>query len=436
MPSASIIPTGCCSRCVRKGAKGSGEFDADLLGRRARPRRREIPRGRAALRQRERSGPTTTPARWAWCMRDGINRLRHAKKYSGFFIDHLHQPGLDRLRRRAPAGSPAPTRARWRSPTGRDLGHQRGQHAGQRDDPRGARPQGARRQDRRRRHLHERHHGAGRPAGAGQARHRRRARLRGHALLFRDGLADRDYLDKYTDAPRELGSASAHAHAAMGGGDHRLPGRRDRGVRAAGRRATKRTFFRLGYGFCAPAQRRRSTCMRRRCIAAVTGAWQHEGGGAFHNNAASTTGTRSMHRRPRRARSDRCACSTSRASAPVLTGDHDALCDGPPVTAMLIQNTNPVSVAPGAGDGQARLCARRSVHLRARAVHDRDGADGRRRAAGDHVPGARRRLSGRRPPAHHARAEADRAAGRVPLQPRGDLRAGQAARRASIRAST
>src|SRR6476469_10471477 len=31
---------------------------------------------------------------------------------------------------------------------------------------------------------------------------------------------------------------------------------------------------------------------------------------------------------------------------PVLTGDRGALRDGPPVTALLIQNTNPVSVAP------------------------------------------------------------------------------------------
>ncbi|MFX6201703.1 molybdopterin-dependent oxidoreductase, partial [Acinetobacter baumannii] len=30
----------------------------------------------------------------------------------------------------------------------------------------------------------------------------------------------------------------------------------------------------------------------------------------------------------------------------ILCGDADALFNGPPVTAMLIQNTNPVSVAP------------------------------------------------------------------------------------------
>ena len=45
-------------------------------------------------------------------MRDGINRLRHAKRYSGMyatFAPRWRGPGssLDR------PGSPAPTRARW-----------------------------------------------------------------------------------------------------------------------------------------------------------------------------------------------------------------------------------------------------------------------------------------------------------------------------------
>ena len=54
--------------------------------------------------------------------------------------------------------------------------------------------------------------------------------------LFRDGKADWDYLDKYTDAPRELEAHRAHARSAMGVGDHRLPGRDHRGVRPARRR--------------------------------------------------------------------------------------------------------------------------------------------------------------------------------------------------------
>ena len=48
---------------------------------------------------------------------------------------------------------------------------------------------------------------------------------------------------------------------------------------------TPRTYFRLGYGF----SRVRNGPVNMHAalsIAAVTGAWQHEGGGAFHNNGA------------------------------------------------------------------------------------------------------------------------------------------------------
>ena len=50
-------------------------------------------------------------------MRDGINRLRHAKSYSGFFDTICINPAWSRLCRRHRAASPAPIRARWRSPT-------------------------------------------------------------------------------------------------------------------------------------------------------------------------------------------------------------------------------------------------------------------------------------------------------------------------------
>ena len=81
------------------------------------------------------------------------------------------------------------------------------------------------------------------------------------------------------------------------------------------------------------------------CIAAVTGAWRHEGGGAFHNNGGifhldKTVIEGNDVRDPAIRMLDQ-----SRIGA-ILTGDRDALRGGPPVTAMLIQNTNPVSVAP------------------------------------------------------------------------------------------
>ena len=81
------------------------------------------------------------------------------------------------------------------------------------------------------------------------------------------------------------------------------------------------------------------------CIAAVAGAWRHEGGGAFHNNGGifhldKTVIEGNDVRDPAIRMLDQ-----SRIGA-ILTGDRDALRGGPPVTAMLIQNTNPVSVAP------------------------------------------------------------------------------------------
>ncbi len=198
--------------------------------------------------------------------------------------------------------------------------------------------------------------------------------------------------------------------------------------------ATKRAYFRLGYGF-ARSRNGPVNMHAASCIPAITGAWLHEGGGAFHNNAdiyhwdkSMIEGTRRArqvgpHARPVAHRRDPHRRPRGAQRRPAGHRDADP------------EHQSGVGL-PGSGDGQARLCPRGPVRLRARAVHDRDGADGRRGAAGDHVHGARRRLSGRRPPIHHPRAEADRAARRMPLQPRGDLRAGEARRRASIRAST
>ena len=102
-------------------------------------------------------------------------------------------------------------------------------------------------------------------------------------VLFRDGLADRDYLERYTDAPDEL---EAHlrtrdpewASAITG----LSVGEIETFAALVGR--TKRTFFRLGFGFS--RQRNGAANMHAAlCIPAVTGAWAHEGGGAFHSNS-------------------------------------------------------------------------------------------------------------------------------------------------------
>ena len=161
--------------------------------------------------------------------------------------------------------------------------------------------------------------------------------------LFRDGNADWDYLERYTDAPHEL---AEHLRSRDPQWASKITGCTTETIedfaRLVGGR--KRAYFRLGYGF----SRSRNGAINMHaasCIAAVTGAWQFEGGGAFHNNGAifhlDTSLIDGGDVRDRAIR----MLDQSRIGA-VLTGDAEALQQGPPVTAMLIQNTNPLAVAP------------------------------------------------------------------------------------------
>lgn len=162
-------------------------------------------------------------------------------------------------------------------------------------------------------------------------------------VLFRDGLADRPYLEKYTDDPHGL---EAHLATRTPQWASAITGLSVAEIEAFARLVgtTKKTFFRLGYGFS--RQRNGSVNMHAAsCIAAVTGCWQYEGGGAFHSNSGvlkldtdTLEGTRLRDPGIRHLDHSRIG--------PVLVGRKDALYGGPPVTAMLIQNTNPANVAP------------------------------------------------------------------------------------------
>ncbi len=162
-------------------------------------------------------------------------------------------------------------------------------------------------------------------------------------VLFKEGYADREYLAQYTDVPDEL---EAHLESRTPEWAAAITGLSVDEILAFARLygATKRSYLRLGYGFS--RQRNGAVNMHAAtCLAAVTGAWRHKGGGAFFNNG-------SVYPRDRvliegldvRDRSVR-VLDQSRIGA-VLTGDERDLGDGPPITAMLIQNTNPMVVAP------------------------------------------------------------------------------------------
>lgn len=162
-------------------------------------------------------------------------------------------------------------------------------------------------------------------------------------ILFRDGLADRKYLEEYTDKPAAL---EAHLRTKTPEWAAAITGLDVAEIEAFAALvgATKKTYFRLGYGFA--RQRNGAVNMHAAsCIAAVTGAWAHEGGGAFHNNGAIYHWRKTLIEGldavdPAIRKLDQSQIGR------VLTGDAEALRHGPPVTALLIQNTNPVSVAP------------------------------------------------------------------------------------------
>ncbi|MCG8693634.1 MAG: molybdopterin oxidoreductase family protein [Minwuiales bacterium] len=162
-------------------------------------------------------------------------------------------------------------------------------------------------------------------------------------VLFRDGHANWDYLEKYTDCPREL---EAHLKDKTPQWAEAITGVPAAEIETFATMigTTPRSFFRLGYGFT----RNRNGAINMHaasCIPAVTGAWLNEGGGAFHNNGAIYHWDKSLIE-GLDVRDPSVRVLDQARIGGVLMGDKDALGDGPPVTGLFIQNTNPMMIAP------------------------------------------------------------------------------------------
>jgi anaerobic selenocysteine-containing dehydrogenase len=326
----------------RTGAKGSGQFapiswdDAlDLVAERF--TRAEQAHGSEAV------WPYLYAGTMGYVMRDGIHRLRHAKKYSGFFSTICVNPAW--------TGFIAGT-GKLAGPDPREMAKSDlvviwgtnavntqvnvMTHATRARKERGAKiavidvyMNGTMRQ-------------ADLPVLIRPGTDGALACAVMHCL-FRDGKADWDYLERYTDAPHEL---AAHVRGRDPHWASRITGCPVETIEAFARLIGEntRTYFRLGYGF----SRSRNGAINMHaasCIAAVTGAWQHEGGGAFHNNGAIFHLNTSLIEGSDMRDASIRMLDQSRIGQ-ILTGDEDALRGGPPVDAMLIQNTNPVAVAP------------------------------------------------------------------------------------------
>jgi len=225
---------------LRRGAKGSGElipvsWDAalDLVAERF-------------LRAQERHGAQTVwPYYYAGTMglvmRDGIHRLRHAKKYSGFHSSICVNPAF--------SGFAAGT-GRVAGPDPREMAKSDlvviwgtnaactqvnvMKHAVRARKERGAKLVAVDI------YMNSTMEQADLPVLIRPGTDGALACAVMHCL-FRDGRADWDYLDRYTDAPREL-EQHLRARPALGGLHHRLSGRDHRGLRAPRGRAQARVF--------------------------------------------------------------------------------------------------------------------------------------------------------------------------------------------------
>ena len=162
-------------------------------------------------------------------------------------------------------------------------------------------------------------------------------------VMFRDGHADREYMRTHADVPDELekhlASRTPQWAAAITG---LSVAQIESFAKLYG--TTQRAFIRVGYGF-SRSRNGAANVHAVACLATVGGKWKYKGGGSFYSNGdiykikdALIKGTDCLDKSIR-------LLDMSRVG-PVLTGDKTDLGDGPPVTAMLIQNMNPAVVCP------------------------------------------------------------------------------------------
>ncbi|MCM2257151.1 MAG: molybdopterin oxidoreductase family protein [Vicinamibacteria bacterium] len=158
-------------------------------------------------------------------------------------------------------------------------------------------------------------------------------------VIFRDGLADRDYLERHTQGHAELEARAREWDPAR---TERETGLAAAAVEALAREyaTTRPSAIRLNYGL----NRHAGGGMAVRtiaCLPAVTGAWRDVGGGAL----LSTSGTFPV-RTEALERPDLSPAGTRTINMSQLGR---ALTDpglAPPVKALFVYNSNPAAVAP------------------------------------------------------------------------------------------
>lgn len=162
-------------------------------------------------------------------------------------------------------------------------------------------------------------------------------------VLFRDDLVDWAYLNEYAQGTDALRDHVARRDPAWAAGITGLSVQQIEDF-ACLFGTTQRSLIRVGYGM----SRSRNGAVNIHavsCLPVLTGAWRHRGGGATQSLSAGFALDRTLMDALDLPEPQARQLDMSRIGA-VLTGEADALRHGPPVMAMLVQSTNPASVAP------------------------------------------------------------------------------------------
>jgi anaerobic selenocysteine-containing dehydrogenase len=162
-------------------------------------------------------------------------------------------------------------------------------------------------------------------------------------VLFAEGMADWAYLRRYTDCPAAL---EAHVRARTPEWAAGITGLAPETIVAFARLygQTKQSFIRCHHGF-SRSRNGAANMHAVTCLPAITGAWQHLGGGALYGHTGIYPLDRTLIEGLDHLDVTLRDLDQSRLG-PILVGERDALKGGPPVTALLVQNTNPAMVCP------------------------------------------------------------------------------------------
>jgi anaerobic selenocysteine-containing dehydrogenase len=162
-------------------------------------------------------------------------------------------------------------------------------------------------------------------------------------VILRDGLEDRDYLERHTSGWERLPERTAEWTPERTAEVTGLPTEQ---IEALAREyaATRPSFIRLNYGM----QRHAGGGMAVRVVSllpAVTGAWREVGGGATLSTSGAFRGlNRNALERPDWIRPGTRTINMLRLGEALTEPDADV--GGPPVKALLVYNSNPGAVAP------------------------------------------------------------------------------------------